>query len=338
MIISIFKHGKGKARGPLNYLLGNDKDNKPRNPAPVILKGDKRLTEVLINSNHRQYKYTSGAIAFRDNEKPTEQQLEKIISAFETTFTPGLEERVPILWVKHEEKGNTELHFLAPMQDSKTGKQFNLCPPGEQFKQMFKDFQALGNDANGWEQVRPNLFKSEMSKFELSNSDEKSGQLKKILANDLEKMVKDGTLKNRNDFIEMVKKIGIEITRVGKDYLGIKHKNAKKATRLKGPAFSEGVLYSDLLNQSEQPAKLTETEKNNIKKRLARAMKNRQQSLQEYLDNAPKVVMEKKPAPAPALKEEVINLDISDLANLRREQQPQPTADLSEISSPRLKI
>ena len=344
MIISIFKHGKGKARGPLNYLLGNDKDNKPRNPAPVILKGDKKLTEVLINSNHRQYKYTSGAIAFRDNEKPTPQQLEKIINAFEMTFTPGLEERVPILWVKHEEKGNTELHFLVPMQDAKTGKQFNICPPGEQFKQMFKDFQAWANDAHSWDQVRPNLFKSEMTKFEAITPDEKSGQLKKILANDLEKQVKNGTLKNRNDFIELVKKIGIEITRVGKDYLSIKHKNAKKATRLKGPAFSDGVLYSDLLNQSEQPAQLTETEKNNIKKRLARAMKNRQQSLQEYLDNAPKVVMEKTPAPALALalalKEEVINLDISDLANLRREQQPQPqpTADLSEISSPRLKI
>lgn len=331
MIISTFKTGKGKSKGPLNYLLGNDKDNKPRNPAPVIIKGDRRLTEVLIDSNHRQYKYSSGAIAFRDNEKPTPQQLEKIISAFEKTFTPGLEERVPILWVKHEDKGNIELHFICPMQDSKTGKQFNICPPGNQFKQMFKDFQSLANDANDWGQVRPNLFKSEMLKFELSNFDEKSGQLKKILASDLEKKVKNGTLKNRNDFIEMVKSIGIEITRIGKDYLSIKHKNAKKATRLKGPAFSEGVLYSDLLNQSGQPEKLTDTERNDVKKRLARAMKNRQRSLQEYLDNAPKVVMDKKPA------QEVIKLDVSKLSNVRKEQ-PQATPDPPEISSQRLKI
>ena len=87
MIISTFKTGKGKSRGPLNYLLGNDKENKPRNPAPVILKGDRKLTEVLIDSNHRQYKYTSGAIAFRDNEKPTEEQLNKIINAFEKNDT-----------------------------------------------------------------------------------------------------------------------------------------------------------------------------------------------------------------------------------------------------------
>ena len=125
----------------------------------------------------------------------------------------------------------------------------------------------------------------------------------------------------------MVKKIGIEITRVGKDYLGIKHKNAKKATRLKGPAFSEGVLYADLVNQSEKPAKLTETERNDVKKRLARAMKNRQRSLEEYLDNAPKVMSAEKP------EQEVIKLDTSNLANVRKEQ-PQATPDLPQIYSP----
>ncbi|MBS7776918.1 relaxase/mobilization nuclease domain-containing protein [Acidovorax sp. CCYZU-2555] len=331
MIISTFKTGKGKSKGPLNYLLGNDKDNNPRNPAPIIVKGDKRLTEVLIDSNHRQYKYTSGAIAFRDNEKPTSQQLEKIISAFEKTFTPGLEERVPILWVKHEDKGNIELHFICPMQDSKTGKQFNICPPGNQFKQMFKDFQSLANDANDWEQVRPNLFKSQMTKFEVIAPEEKPLQLKKLLSSDLEKRVENGSLKNRNDFIELIKKIGFEITRVGKDYLSIKHPKANKATRLKGPAFSEGVFYSDLLNQSDKSAKLTDTERNDVKKRLARAMKNRQRSLLEYLDNAPKVVMDKKPA------QEVIKLDASNISNVRSEP-PQATPDLPEISSQRLKI
>ena len=77
MIISTFKTGKGKSKGPLNYLFGNDKDNKPRDPAPVLLKGDCKLTEVLIDSNHRQYKYTSGAIAFRDNEKTNKRANRK---------------------------------------------------------------------------------------------------------------------------------------------------------------------------------------------------------------------------------------------------------------------
>ena len=326
MIISTFKTGKGKSRGPLNYLLGNDKDNKPRNPTPTILKGDRKLTEVLIDSNHRQYKYTSGAIAFRDNEKPSEEQLNKIIEAFEKTFTPGLQERVPILWVKHEEKGNTELHFICPMQDSKTGKQFNICPPGEQFKQMFKDFQALANDANNWEQVRPNLFKSEMTKVEALEPK----NTKKVLSSELEKRVKNGELKNRNDFISLVKKFGFEITRIGKDYLGIKHNKAKKATRLKGPAFAENANYQELLNQSSKPARLADDERIEIKKRLARASKNRQRSILEHLDNVPKqeapqatqTAPEAPQAPQAQAQEQVIKLSIA------REQ---PTADLPQI-------
>lgn len=338
MIISTFKTGKGKSRGPLNYLLGNDKDNKPRNPAPTILKGDRKLTEVLIDSNHRQYKYTSGAIAFRDNEKPTEEQLNKIIGAFEKTFTPGLEERVPLLWVKHEDKGNTELHFICPMQDQKTGKQFNICPPGEQFKQMFKDFQALANDVHGWEQVRPNLFKSEMTKVEALEPH----NTKTVLSKELDKRVKTGELKNRNDFITLIKNFGFEITRLGKDYLGIKHHKAKKATRLKGPAFSENANYQYLLNQSSKPARLEEEERQEIKKRLARASKNRKHSLKVQFN------IEDDDPPPPLTRtrrkddediaiaerkeiEEKINLSLND--NVIK--QPQPTADLPQIHKPK---
>lgn len=329
MIISTFKTGKGKAKGPLNYLLGNDKDNKPRDPAPVILKGDKKITEVLINSNHRQYKYTSGAIAFRDNEKPTEEQLNKIIEAFEKTFTPGLEERVPLLWVKHQDKGNTELHFIAPMQDAKTGKQFNICPPGDQFKQMFKDFQALANDANNWEQVRPNLFKSEMTKVEALTEN----NVKKVLSKELDRRVKTGELKNRNDFISLVKKFGFEITRLGKDYLSIKHHKAKKATRLKGPAFAENANYQELLNQSSKPVRLEEEERQEIKKRLARALKNRKKSLQAQFnledDDPPPPITNTKRKDHEDYKF-AINQEL-----IKKREQQQPTAGLPQSSKPK---
>ena len=291
MIISTFKTGKGKARGPLNYLLGNDKDNKPRDPAPTIVKGDRKLTEVLIDSNHRQYKYTSGAIAFRDNEKPTEEQLNKIIEAFEKTFTPGLEERVPLLWVKHQDKGNTELHFIAPMQDAKTGKQFNICPPGDQFKQMYKDFQALANDAYGWDQVRGNLLKAQMTELDKIDPENQSNKIKKNISTEIERKAKKGELNNRDDLIKYLQKSGFEITRKGKDYISVKHRKSLKATRLRGLAFCESANYKELLQQSAQLPKLSDTERSAVKTRLARAVKNRRRSLLEHLDNQPKDVL-----------------------------------------------
>lgn len=332
MIISTFKTGKGKSRGPLNYLLGNDKDKKPRDPAPEILKGERKLTEVLIDSNHRQYKYTSGAIAFRDNEKPTGEQLKKIIEDFETAFTPGLQERVPLLWVKHEEKGNIELHFIAPMQDAKTGKQFNICPPGDQFKQMFRDFQAFQNEKNGWEQVRGNLFKAQMTELDKAVPENKDSKLKELLSKELENQAKNGKLNNRNQLIDFLKKSGFEITRTGKDYLSVKHKNALKATRLKGPAFSFGANYKELLQQRDKPSNLDEKEKIEVRARLERAIKNRRKSLLEQLDNKPKQLLKEqpqKPREQAPQQEEKLHLRI-DKEQLK---QPQLEAGLPQISS-----
>lgn len=334
MIISTFKTGKGKAKGPLNYLLGNDKDNKPRDPAPVILKGDKKITEVLINSNHRQYKYTSGAIAFRDNEKPTEEQLNKIIEAFEKTFTPGLEERVPLLWVKHQDKGNTELHFIAPMQDAKTGKQFNICPPGDQFKQMYKDFQALANDTYGWDQVRGNMLKAQMSELDKADSTNQSNKIKKMLSNEIERKAKAGELNNRNDLITHLKNIGFEITRKGKDYISIKHKKALKATRLKGPAFCENANYIELLQQSAQLPKLSDTERTEVKTRLARAVNNRRRSLLEHLDNKPKQRQQEHQQEPQQSAQEETQIAINRTLIEEQHKQPQPTADLPQSKKP----
>lgn len=336
MIINTFNTGRGKSKGPLNYLLGNDKDNKQRDPAPELIKGDRKLTEVLIDSNTRKYKYTSGAIAFRDNEHPTPEQIQKIIEAFERTFTPGLQERVPIFWVKHQDKGNVELHFIVPTQDALTGKQFNICPPGQNFQQMFRDFQALANDAYGWEQVRPSLFKAEMSKVEALAEDNKN--IKKVISKEIEKKINQGELKNRNDLLDYFKKIGFEITRKGKDYISLKYKKAKKATRLKGPVFEENANYAELLKQFSKPPQLTEAERREIKNRLARACKNRERSLKEHLDNQPKQPQKPQPQPPaqeePQQQQEVTQIAINRKAIEEQHKLPQSSTDLPQSKKP----
>ena len=134
MLIKIFKNvGKGSSRGPISYLLGKDKDGKQREPAPVELnqlmtsEGSKDAVAFLIDNNKRANKYTSGVIAFRDNEKLRPMQIQEIIKDFRKTFLPGLDENnVPVLWVMHREKGNTELHFLVPKMEATTGKAFKV--------------------------------------------------------------------------------------------------------------------------------------------------------------------------------------------------------------------
>lgn len=285
MIVKFFKHGTGKSGNALRYLLGNDKDNKPRDPAPEIIAGDLNITKVMIDSNHRKHKYTSGVIAFRDDEKPTPEQLQKIINSFEQCFTPG-SERLPILWILHQEKGNTEVHFLAPTQDSKTFKQCNIAPPGEKIQQMYRDFQTLHNFKNGWQSIKENLFKSQMNELDKLTPDRPENKLKTVISSKLESLAKDGKLNNRSQLVDYLKKHNFEVTREGKDYLSVKAPKATKATRLRGPAFSATADYRELLKQ--QAPIDTEEEKKRYKTALSRftsSVKNRLTSFKRALDN-----------------------------------------------------
>lgn len=279
MIVSTFKTGTGKASGPLNYLL--KKHN--RNPPAEIFQGDSKLLQVLIDSNHRKFKYSSGVIAFRDDENPTDEQMREIIKAFEKTFKPSLDNaRVPLLWVLHRDKGNTELHFLAPMQDAKTGKQFNICPPGKAFQQMYRDFQTVANHRYGWEQVPTNLLRSEFSRFD------EQAKLKEQFCDKVPRLAKSGKLKNREDLLEWLKPQGFTVTRLGNDYVSLKHSTQKKAFRLKGPAFTEGADYQSLLATSEASKQPTDEEIRKAIARLTSATKNRTESLLEHLEGIPR--------------------------------------------------
>ncbi|WP_409259252.1 relaxase/mobilization nuclease domain-containing protein [Paraburkholderia sp. HC6.4b] len=77
----------------------------------------------------------SGAIAFRDTERPTREQLHGVIRTFKETFCPGFSgDQFNSLFVLHEDKGNTEVHFVVPMIEfaSGRGKRINIHPPGGQ--------------------------------------------------------------------------------------------------------------------------------------------------------------------------------------------------------------
>lgn len=335
MIVSTFKTGTGKASGPLNYLL----KKKDRDPQAEIFKGDSKLLQVLIDSNPRKFKYSSGVIAFRDNEQPTDEQLRQIVKAFEKTFKPSLgSDRVPLLWVLHRDKGNTELHFLAPMQDAKTGKQFNICPPGKQFQQMYRDFQTVANHRYGWEQVPTNLLRSEFNRFD------ELAKVKEQFCDKVPRLAKSGKLKNREDLLEWLKPQGFTVTRLGKDYVSLKHTTQKKAFRLKGPAFTDGANYQALLARSEASKQPTDEEIRKALARLASATKNRTESLLEHLDGIPRTTKSIKQEPQKSLTgteqaRAFFTLSKPDLLKrIKQVEQATATADPPQSSSHRLKL
>ena len=254
MIVQFFNHGTGKADSAVRYLLqDNDSNGNPRNPKPEIFYGDPDLTKLLIDHNPRKFKYSSGVIAFRDDEKPTEAQLNKIIKDFYLTFAPGLgPDRLNMLIVRHEDKGNTEPHLLIPMIDAKTQKQFNITPPGEASKQMFRDFQAMWNHKLGYAQVVEDPLKAEFSNFDKKvPAGKTSNTIKNRLSVEIPKLIRKGKINNRNELIGFLEERGCTITRKGMDYISVKFPNQKKATRLTGPVFSKNSDYKKLVNEAD---------------------------------------------------------------------------------------
>ncbi|WP_019880735.1 MULTISPECIES: relaxase/mobilization nuclease domain-containing protein [unclassified Methylophilus] len=272
MIVRIFKSGVSNGESPVRYLLGNlDHTGSERAVEPEVLEGNPQTTIDVINSIQRKYKYISGCISFRDSERPTKAQLYDLIDDFKQTFCPGLtSNNFNSLFVLHQDKGNTEVHFVFPSQilaDSVHGggRRFNIHPPGKQNILFFESFVKVTNQKLGYVQVVPDPLKIAFTDFERKTSEgRKDKSNKRWIQRSVIKAVTNGEIKNRADLCRHLdEKLGITITRQGKDYLSVKLPGALKAKRLRGALYSEDADYQGLITQSmasKQPYYLSPTE------------------------------------------------------------------------------
>lgn len=89
MIVRIFNSGTSGGESPVRYLLsGTDHAGQKRFVDPEVLSGSPDLTIAAINTITRKHKYVSGAIAFRDQEQPSREQIMNIIGRFKETVLP----------------------------------------------------------------------------------------------------------------------------------------------------------------------------------------------------------------------------------------------------------
>lgn len=256
MIIRIFKSGATKKRGgesPVKYLLGNtDHAGNERAVKPEVLEGNPQTTIDVINSIQRKYKYISGCISFRDSEKPTKAQLYEIIDDFKKTFCPGLTDNISSLFVLHQDKGNTEVHFVFANQELKSNRRFNIHPSRKSIK-IFECFVMVTNHKLGFSQVIHDPLKIAFTDFERKTpEDRKDKSNKRWVQQSIIEAIKKGDIKNRDDLCKHLdENLGISVTRQGKDYLSVKLPGALKAKRLRGALYSENADYQALISQSK---------------------------------------------------------------------------------------
>jgi hypothetical protein len=280
MNVNIFPTGTGSARLAANYLLG-DKDHTgiKRTIKPELLHGNPDTICAIADSTSRIHKYTSGAIAFRDTEHPTHEQIQGVICAFRSTFLPNLREgeNYADMWVLHQDKGNVELHFLYANTEL-TGKQLNIHPPGKWNIEFFNNFTRVVNDSLGYAQVVEDPLKAALSKLDRKSPEfEKGRKVKQLVSRELQRKILSGKITNRDELIKEISAY-MPITRVGGNYITVQLEGYEKGTRLKGALFVEGSDYKVLIQQhrdSKVPKFLTIEESAHAKDRLIEQINQR---------------------------------------------------------------
>ncbi len=118
MIVKFHSRGAGSGSGPVDYLLGKDRQ---RDQASV-LRGDPERVCELIDSCDFARSYTSGLLSFQEPDI-ADSEKSRLMDEWEKTLMTRLDrDQYNCLWVEHRDKGRLELNFVIPNIELQSGK------------------------------------------------------------------------------------------------------------------------------------------------------------------------------------------------------------------------
>ena len=240
MIVKIHKRGSGGGSGPVDYLLGKDRNRELAD----VLRGNPEQTKEIIDSLDFKRKYTSGVLSFEESDIP-EEHKQALMDELERHLLCGLDaNQYECLWVQHQDKGRLELNFLIPNVELTTGKR--LQPYYDKIDRARNDaFQTYMNgkfnlsDPNNPSKKRTNSYAHDLPEERKKVADH--------ITNGLMAMVTAGEIKNRDDVIASLESNGFTIARKTKKSISIRAPGREYNTRLNGGIYEQSFTASPSL-------------------------------------------------------------------------------------------
>ena len=236
MIIKIHSRGVGGGCGPVDYLLGKDRDRE----GARLDRGDPEQMIQLIDSTNFAQKYTSGVLSFAERDLD-EHQKQQIMDSFERALLPGLDkDQYSVLWVQHQDKDRLELNFVVANVELHSGKR--LQPYYD--KADRPRLNAWKDLVNAHYQLKdPN---DPLNKRELctpNNLPRTKIEACEAITNGLLSVAERGELKNRDDVVKTLESAGFEIARTTKKSISIKDPEGGQNIRLKGAIYEQDFRF-----------------------------------------------------------------------------------------------
>ena len=258
MIVQFFNYGNGLSKGPLDYLLGKNRDREHAK----ILNGNEQEIAELIDSSPFAKKYTSGCLSFYESDF-SEEAKKQVMAKFEQCLFPGMNEnQYRVLWIEHKDKINEEtgeqrleLNFLIPNVEITTGQRLQPyyheadLPRVDLFKKI-TNFEYELHDPND-----PSFRQAVTTKKNLPKAVK---DIKSVIDIEAQKAVEAGLIADRASMTQWLTNLGLEITREIKSGISIKnpHNEEGRHIRLTGAIYEQdfrvGAESAELTRQASE--------------------------------------------------------------------------------------
>lgn len=232
MIVKFHARGVGRGSGPVDYLLGPQRDRE----GATLDRGDPGLIEALIDSSPYAKKYTSGVLSFQEADLPREDK-DKLMDSFERALLTGLErDQYACLWVEHRDKERLELNFVIPNIELLSGKR--LQPYFDRADRPRIDaWKVVVNAQLGLHDPDDPLNKRAlMTPRNLPKAKQVAAQ---AITDGLLSLAAAGELADRGDVVATLKQHGFEVVRETRKSISIADPEGGRNIRLKGALYEQ---------------------------------------------------------------------------------------------------
>jgi hypothetical protein len=237
VIVKFHARGSGRGSGPVEYLLGKDRERE----GATLDRGDPDQIQALIDSSPYTKKYTSGVLSFEESDLDR-QTKDRLMSSFEKALLPGLDkDQYSCLWVEHRDKGRLELNFVVPNVELLSGKR--LQPYFDKADKPRINAWKTGMNAS----LKLHDPDDPINKRELTtprNLPQSKQEAARAITDGLLSMAGNGELNSRNDVVNALEMAGFTVARQTNKSISIADPDGGRNIRLKGQIYEQNFRFS----------------------------------------------------------------------------------------------